>query len=133
MDHAHIRRRQFLGASLGLSAAGVAGAAFGADAAEKPAAANEAEAAKPPEGTSWEKNEVIQSARAAAIEILKPSKKDLEHGLKLHADSLVFETYGFAPRAPIRWSSRRTGSLPGRPSTGTRCAGPSRRGPRTSS
>ncbi len=101
MDHAHIRRRQFLGASLGLSAAGVAGAAFGADAAEKPAAANEAEAAKPPEGTSWEKNEVIQSARAAAMEILKPSKKDLEHGLELHADSLVFETYGFAPRAAV--------------------------------
>ena len=31
--------------------------------------------------------------------ILKPSKKDLEHGFELHANSLVFESYGFAPRA----------------------------------
>ncbi len=50
---------------------------------------------------SWEKNQVIQQARQAALDILKPSQKDLEHGLALHADSLVFETYGFAPRAAV--------------------------------
>ena len=44
-------------------------------------------------------NEKIQEARDAAIEALKPSAKDLEHGLELHESSLVFESYGFAPRA----------------------------------
>ncbi|MCB0687663.1 MAG: membrane dipeptidase [Saprospiraceae bacterium] len=38
-------------------------------------------------------------AREIAINILKPSKRDLEHGLELHAESLVFDTYGFMPRA----------------------------------
>jgi membrane dipeptidase len=36
-----------------------------------------------------------------ALDILKPSQKDLEHGLELHANSLVFDGYGFAPRAAI--------------------------------
>lgn len=44
-------------------------------------------------------NEVIQNARQAALDVLKPSRKELEHGLELHANSLVFESYGFAPRA----------------------------------
>lgn len=46
-------------------------------------------------------NEQIQKARAAALDILKPSQKDLEHGLDLHAQSLVFDSYGFAPRAAL--------------------------------
>jgi len=44
-------------------------------------------------------NETIQRAREAALSILKPSQKDLEHGFELHANALVFESYGFAPRA----------------------------------
>ncbi|NND32476.1 MAG: dipeptidase [Saprospiraceae bacterium] len=44
-------------------------------------------------------NEKIQEARDIALSILKPSKKDLEHGLELHANSVVFDTYGFMPRA----------------------------------
>jgi membrane dipeptidase len=44
-------------------------------------------------------NETIQKAREAALGILKPSQKELEHGFELHANSLVFEAYGFAPRA----------------------------------
>ena len=40
-------------------------------------------------------NEVIQKAREVALGILKPSQKDIDHGLELHADSLVFESYGF--------------------------------------
>ncbi|MBM4024767.1 MAG: dipeptidase [Planctomycetes bacterium] len=44
-------------------------------------------------------NEAIRRAREAALSVLKPSPKDLEHGLELHANSLVFESYGFAPRA----------------------------------
>lgn len=46
-------------------------------------------------------NQKIQQAREAALEVLKPSRKHLEHGLELHADSLVFESYGFAPRAAV--------------------------------
>lgn len=44
-------------------------------------------------------NPVIALARNAALEILKPSRVHLEHGLELHRKSLVFDAYGFAPRA----------------------------------
>ena len=44
-------------------------------------------------------NPVIVPARNAALEILKPSRAQLEHGLELHRQSLVFDAYGFAPRA----------------------------------
>ncbi len=43
----------------------------------------------------------IEHDRRVALNILKPSAKDLEHGLKLHADSVVFDSYGFAPRSAI--------------------------------
>ncbi|MGI6083248.1 MAG: dipeptidase [Limnochordia bacterium] len=46
-------------------------------------------------------NETIERARQAALDILQPSKKDLEHGLELHKNSLVWDAYGFAPRAAI--------------------------------
>ena len=46
-------------------------------------------------------NEKIREARRVALAILKPSERDLERGLELHADALVFESYGFAPRAAI--------------------------------
>ena len=58
----------------------------------------------PPEPNArhdWKDNQVIQQSRQVALEILKPGKKALEHGLELHADSLVFDNYGFAPRAAI--------------------------------
>jgi hypothetical protein len=35
------------------------------------------------------------------MDVLKPSPKDLEHGLQLHASSLVFESYGFSPTPGI--------------------------------
>ncbi|MBK8503568.1 MAG: membrane dipeptidase [Saprospiraceae bacterium] len=44
-------------------------------------------------------NDKILEARDIALKILKPSKKELEHGLELHRNSLVFDTYGFMPRA----------------------------------
>lgn len=44
-------------------------------------------------------NEKIQRNRDIALRILKPSKKDLEHGLELHKNSVVFDTYGFMPRS----------------------------------
>ena len=46
-------------------------------------------------------NETIANARQVALDILKPAPGELEHGLELHRDSVVFESYGFAPRAAI--------------------------------
>jgi membrane dipeptidase len=46
-------------------------------------------------------NPKIQSARDLALSLLKPSARDLDYGLRLHAESLVFDSYGFAPRAAI--------------------------------
>jgi membrane dipeptidase len=48
-----------------------------------------------------ETNLKIRAAREAAIALLKPNAKDLEHGLELHARSLVVESYGFSPRSLI--------------------------------
>lgn len=44
-------------------------------------------------------NQVVQNAREAALKILQPSAGQLERGLELHRNSLVFESYGFMPRA----------------------------------
>jgi membrane dipeptidase len=46
-------------------------------------------------------NERIQKAREVALSVLKPSARELDYGFKLHAESLVFESYGFAPRAAL--------------------------------
>jgi membrane dipeptidase len=46
-------------------------------------------------------NPVIRKARDAAMAVLQPSAKDLQHGLELHADALVFDAYGFSPRCAI--------------------------------
>src|SRR5437763_1098933 len=46
-------------------------------------------------------NGTIRQARQVALSILKPDAKDLVHGLETHADALVFESYGFAPRCAI--------------------------------
>ncbi|APZ90882.1 dipeptidase [Fuerstiella marisgermanici] len=46
-------------------------------------------------------NPTIQHAREVALSILKPSPADLQHGLELHADSVVFDSYGFSPRSAI--------------------------------
>jgi membrane dipeptidase len=46
-------------------------------------------------------NKVIAAARDAALEVLKPTPAQLERGLELHAASLVFDAYGFAPRAAL--------------------------------
>src|SRR5690606_32184239 len=48
-----------------------------------------------------QENDHIQQARAAALDILKPTQSQLEHGLDLHANSLVFDSYGFSPRCAL--------------------------------
>ena len=45
-------------------------------------------------------NSEMQYSWNCAIDILKPSKKELEHGLELHKDTIVFDAYGFAPSMP---------------------------------
>lgn len=88
-----INRRSFLGTSLAATGLGAA-AASSLSAAEKQAATDSTKP-KPIQ------NEKILHARKVALDILKPTPKQLEHGLQLHADSLVFDSYGFAPRAAI--------------------------------
>jgi membrane dipeptidase len=46
-------------------------------------------------------NTVIERAREAALDVLKPNRSQLEHGLRLHSDALVIDCYGFSPRAAI--------------------------------
>ncbi len=59
-----------------------------------------AETASPP-GGGWRENESIQRPRGIALDILKPTPAQLEHGMELHAASVVFDSYGFAPRAAV--------------------------------
>jgi membrane dipeptidase len=46
-------------------------------------------------------NEQIKSSYETALNVLKPTKSQLEHGLELHKNSLVFDTYGFQPKVAI--------------------------------
>ena len=43
-------------------------------------------------------DDIVDRAWEAGLECLKPRQQDLEHGLELHRESLVFELYGFAPK-----------------------------------
>jgi membrane dipeptidase len=104
MDITRMRRRDFFTTSLGLSLAGGAAAMAGDPAAgdaQTPLSGGQAGGGAAAENAGWQHNEVIQQARHAALDILKPNKKDLEHGLELHANSVVFDVYGFAPRAAV--------------------------------
>lgn len=54
------------------------------------------------------KNERIREAREVALKILQPSRKELEHGMELHFDSLVVDSYGFAPRSAVDGNAMQT-------------------------
>lgn len=82
-----LSRRRFLRRSATLSLLGLGGGVF----VPRPRAASPL---APP-------NERVQKAREVALSVLKPSARDLDYGMKLHAESLVFESYGFAPRAAL--------------------------------
>jgi len=47
-------------------------------------------------------NERVERDWQTALSVLQPNARDLEHGLELHRDSFVFESYGFSPRAAPR-------------------------------
>ena len=40
---------------------------------------------------------MFEKYRQLAIDILRPSQRELEHGLELHKNSFVFDAYGFMP------------------------------------
>ncbi|MCI5778729.1 MAG: dipeptidase [Lentisphaeria bacterium] len=44
--------------------------------------------------------------RQAALNVLRPSEKDLRHGLELHRESPVFDAYGFMPVCRFGQSAR---------------------------
>ena len=82
-------RRGFLQSSVGATLAGAA------------AVAQEEANVDPVAAMTERLNPKIQAAREVGLRILKPTKKELERGLRLHAESLVFDAYGFSPRAAL--------------------------------
>lgn len=90
MSIENLSRRHFLKTSAGMTLLGAAAQSFNIHSAR----AASASPLSPP-------NEKIQKARDVALSVLKPSPKDLEHGLELHTNSLVFESYGFSPRSAV--------------------------------
>lgn len=50
---------------------------------------------------SAQSNDKIERDRQVGLSILKPSQRDLDYGLALHRESVVFDAYGFAPRAAV--------------------------------
>ena len=84
-----ISRRLFLKNSLVATAAPLVG----------PALIGAARAADSPDPAVA--NDRIAADRQAALALLKPSQKDLDHGLALHAASVVLDTYGFGPAAAV--------------------------------
>lgn len=93
-------RRQVLRSSAAVMA--VAGGWIAARGDDKPSTTAE----KPSSGPKRHpllvtQNPVISRARDEALEVLKPTAAQLERGLELHTNSVVFDTYGFAPTAAI--------------------------------
>lgn len=85
-------RRHFLKSAAPVAAASPLAGAFAREAAAS---------ADPVKRLTENLNPVMQKARDAAMAVLQPSAKDLQHGLELHADALVFDAYGFSPRCAI--------------------------------
>jgi len=58
-------------------------------------------------------NPTMQRCRDAALAVLKPSAAELERGLELHNNSLVFDGYGFSPRCAIDGEALKQAALAG--------------------
>src|SRR5690606_25662754 len=54
-----------------------------------------------PPDDSFVMTEKIKNAYELGLNILKPTKAQLERGLDLHRNSLVFDAYGFMPSASL--------------------------------
>lgn len=98
-QHRAVTRRTALGAG-GFFLGGLLHAAHGSNAAP-PDGADQPGVAPSVESLTERLPPKIQQAREVALNLLKPSAKELERGLRLHAESLVFDTYGFSPRAAV--------------------------------
>lgn len=100
-----MERRNFIKGAAPIAAAALPLANLTAHAAAK--------TGSPLAGLTENLNADIQKARDAALAVLKPSAKDLQRGLELHADSLVFDSYGFSPRSAIDGEALKAAVLAG--------------------
>tara|TARA_R110002073_G_scaffold133122_6_gene280215 strand:+ start:15419 stop:16750 length:1332 start_codon:yes stop_codon:yes gene_type:complete len=85
-------RRQFIGSLAGTAALTASSRLVGAA---------ESVTRDPVSDLTTRLNPKIDKSREVALGLLKPSTAELERGLKLHAESIVFDAYGFGPRAAI--------------------------------
>jgi membrane dipeptidase len=85
-------RRQFIGSLAGVSALSLA---------RRTISAQDKERRDPVTDLTTRLNPKIQASRDVALGILKPSTAEIDRGLKLHAESVVFDAYGFGPRAAV--------------------------------
>ena len=85
-----ISRSQFIGTSIGLSVLSST-KLFGSS----------IDRLMEPYEEAFYMNEKIKSAYDTALNILNPTKAQLEHGLELHRNSIVFDAYGFQPTATV--------------------------------
>ncbi|MCG6155584.1 dipeptidase [Rubinisphaera margarita] len=92
-----MQRRDFLNSALGMTA-GMAAVRTNADEVPGESTGEESSGV---ERLTERLRPAVQHAREVALGILKPTPKQLEHGLRLHAESIVFDSYGFSPRAAI--------------------------------
>ncbi len=90
MEKKKMSRSQFLGTSIGLAtmpSLGLGGSTLG-------------QVMKPLDD-SFIMTEQMKYAYEIGLKILNPTKAQLEHGLELHRNSLVFDSYGFMPTAAV--------------------------------
>jgi len=106
-----LRRRSFLQSATLIGSAGLATGSLAA-AADEPSVPTESETASSETASSETAasgtaalterlNPRIAADREVALSLLKPSARELERGLRLHAESVVFDSYGFSPRSSI--------------------------------
>ena len=58
-----------------------------------------------PDVASGRFNAAIEQSRQAALDVLRPTPKQMQRAMELHAASLVVESYGFSPRANLDYSA----------------------------
>ena len=85
-----ITRGQFIGSSLGLTVLSST-QLFGSSIKKL----------MEPSLEAFSRDDQMKASYDQALNILKPTKSQLEHGLELHKNSLIFDTYGFQPTAAV--------------------------------
>ncbi len=95
-------RRHFIASVAGASALSLSSRSLGSRLVSAAEISDAQGAAQNPVGDLTTRlNPKIAKSREVALGILKPSAAELDRGLKLHAESIVFDSYGFGPRAAI--------------------------------